>query len=156
MRYSASTENSRKAMLASIGVAGIEDLMASIPADVRCKAELNVPGPWAEADLLLRLENMKARKPRHSFVGAGLYDHYVPVPVDSLAARSEWVTSYTPYQAELAQGTLVMYYEYQTYIAQLTGQEIANGGMYDGLNSASRSRLDGHEAETQSRPYYLR
>ena len=64
---------------------------------------------------------MKGRRPRVALVGAGLYQHYVPAPVDALCARSEWVTSYTPYQPELAQGTLVMYWEFQTYIAQLTG-----------------------------------
>src|SRR5262249_46762519 len=90
---------------------------------------------------LASLDAMKSAPPRVSLLGAGLYRHYVPTPVDALCARSEWVTSYTPYQAEIAQGTLTMYYEFQTYVAQLTGQEIANGGMYDGSTSLAEAVL---------------
>ena len=132
MRYSATTPETRRRMLDAIGVRSIDELLQTIPASARSKNALDVAGPIAEADLVQRLEAMKSPRPRVSFVGAGLYSHYVPSPVDSVCARSEWVTSYTPYQAELAQGTLAMYYEFQTFMAALTGQEIANGGMYDG------------------------
>ncbi|MFT7616705.1 MAG: glycine dehydrogenase subunit 1 [Planctomycetota bacterium] len=135
MRYSAITPAARREMLERIGVKDASELMASIPEDVRMSEPIQVPGPMAEAELCGRLESIKGRRPKLSFAGAGLYQHYVPATVNSLAARSEWVTSYTPYQPELAQGTLTMYYEFQTYIAQLTGQEIANGGMYDGSTS---------------------
>ncbi len=122
-------------MLASIGVKDTSELMATIPDDVRIKQPIEIDGPMAEADLCGRLETLKERRPKYSFAGAGLYQHFIPATVSSLAARSEWVTSYTPYQPELAQGTLTMYYEFQTYMAQLTGQEIANSGMYDGSTS---------------------
>jgi glycine dehydrogenase subunit 1 len=141
MRYSGSTRQSRADMLAAIGVEGIEDLLRSIPAEARMKRPLEVEGPLPESDLLARLDAMKGRRPRVALVGAGLYQHYVPAPVDALCARSEWVTSYTPYQPELAQGTLVMYWEFQSYIAQLTGQEIANGGMYDGSTALAEAVL---------------
>jgi glycine dehydrogenase subunit 1 len=141
MRYSGSTKQSRADMLAAIGKGSVEDLLESIPAEARMKRPLDVEGPLAESDLLGRLDAMKSGRPRVALVGAGLYQHYVPAPVDALCGRSEWVTSYTPYQPELAQGTLVMYWEFQTYVAQLTGQEIANGGMYDGSTALAEAVL---------------
>jgi glycine dehydrogenase subunit 1 len=141
MRYSGGTERERRDMLAAIGVKDVEALLSSIPAAARMKRPLDVEGPLGEQDLLAKLDSMKAAPPRVSFCGAGLYRHYVPSPVDALCARSEWVTSYTPYQPELAQGTLTMYYEFQTYVAQLTGQEIANGGMYDGSTALAEAVL---------------
>ncbi len=141
MRYSANTPSSLRAMLDRIGVTSVEDLLGTIPKEARLDRELDIAGPLPEADLVARLEELKGARPKTSFVGGGLYDHYVPSPVDALAARSEWVTSYTPYQAELAQGTLVMYYEFQTYVARLTGQEIANGGMYDGSTALAEAVL---------------
>ncbi|MCA9319338.1 MAG: aminomethyl-transferring glycine dehydrogenase subunit GcvPA [Planctomycetes bacterium] len=141
MRYSATTPETRGQMLAEIGVNSVADLLKSIPDAVRMNRPLEVAGPLAEADLRAHLESIKTSRPRVSFVGAGLYDHYIPAPVESLCARSEWVTSYTPYQPELAQGTLAMYYEFQTYMARLTGQEIANGGMYDGSTALAEAVL---------------
>ncbi|MEZ6194230.1 MAG: aminomethyl-transferring glycine dehydrogenase subunit GcvPA [Planctomycetota bacterium] len=131
----------RQEMLAALGVDDVEALLGTIPADVRVTRDLQVAGPLPEAELRRRLEELKSKRPRASFVGAGLYPHYIPVPVDSLAGRSEWVTSYTPYQAELAQGTLAMYYEFQSYVAMLTGQEIANGGLYDGSTALAEGVL---------------
>ena len=141
MRYSANTPETLRAMLDRIGVADVDELLASIPEDVRLDRELDIEGPLHELELRGRLDELKSGTPRVSFVGGGLYDHYVPTPVDALAGRSEWVTSYTPYQAELAQGTLVMYYEFQTYVAQLTGQEMANAGMYDGSTALAEAVL---------------
>lgn len=126
-------------MLKVIGVDKIDDLFASVPSAVRMGRPLQVDGPLPEAALLGRLEELKGDEPRVSLVGGGLYQHYIPSSVDSLAARSEWVTSYTPYQPELAQGTLIMYYEFQTYVCMLTGQEIANGGMYDGSTALAEA-----------------
>jgi glycine dehydrogenase subunit 1 len=128
-------------MLAAIGAGSVEDLLRSIPKEARMQRALEVEGPLPESDLLGRLDAMKGPRPRVALVGAGLYQHYVPAPVDALCGRSEWVTSYTPYQPELAQGTLVMYWEFQTYVAQLTGQEIANGGMYDGSTALAEAVL---------------
>lgn len=119
-------------MLKAIGVDDVEGLLGTIPQEVRSGEPLDIEGPLAEADLLSHLDSMKSREPRVDFTGAGLYQHVIPKTLDSLCARSEWVTSYTPYQAEISQGTLTMYYEFQTYMAMLSGQEIANAGMYDG------------------------
>ncbi len=141
MRYSATTAQSREAMLKAIGARDVEALLASIPAEMRMKRPLAIEGPLPEADLLRKLDQMKGPTPRVSLVGAGLYSHVIPTPVDHLCARSEWVTSYTPYQPEIAQGTLNMYYEFQTYMAMLSGQEIANGGMYDGSTSLAEAVL---------------
>ncbi len=141
MRYSGGTERDRREMLAAIGVKDVEALLTSIPAEARMKRPLEIVGPLGEQDLLAKLEDMKAAPPRKSLVGAGLYRHYIPSPVDALCGRSEWVTSYTPYQPELAQGTLTMYFEFQTYVAQLTGQEIANGGLYDGSTAMAEAVL---------------
>lgn len=132
MRYSGITPKSKREMLDQVGAKSVEDLLGSIPKEVRSDGNLKIEGPLAEADLRARLEAVKGPAPRRSLVGGGIYSHFIPSPVDALCARSEWVTSYTPYQAETSQGTLVMYYEFQTYMAMLTGQEIANGGMYDG------------------------
>ena len=152
MRYSANTPSTQKAMLDAIGVTSIDDLLSTVPEEVRTEGPLDIAGPWAEADLRARLEDLKSTQPRHAFVGAGLYDHYIPTPVESLAGRSEWVTSYTPYQAELAQGTLTMYYEFQTYIACLTGQEIANSGMYDGSTALAEAVLMAMRVQPKADP----
>ncbi|MEE9394482.1 MAG: aminomethyl-transferring glycine dehydrogenase subunit GcvPA [Planctomycetota bacterium] len=152
MRYTAITPEARQEMLAALGVKDIEALLATIPAEVRMRGELDIAGPLPEADLRARLSRMQSKAPRHSFVGAGLYSHYTPSPVDALAGRSEWVTSYTPYQPELAQGTLVMYYEFQSYVAMLTGQEIANGGMYDGSTALAEAVLMAMRVKAKSDP----
>ncbi len=152
MKYSATTPGSRQKMLDVLGIATVEELLASIPEGDRSSRGLDIPGPVAEADLRLRLEAMKVRRPRAAFLGAGLYPHYVPAAVDSVAARSEWVTSYTPYQPELAQGTLTMYYEFQTYFARLTGQECANSGMYDGSTALAEAVLMARRLRPRSKP----
>ncbi|HYC77750.1 MAG TPA: aminomethyl-transferring glycine dehydrogenase subunit GcvPA [Planctomycetota bacterium] len=154
MRYSGGTERERREMLAAVGAPDMEALLASIPAEARMRRPLAVEGPWSEQDLLARLEAKKATPPRVALVGAGLYRHYVPSPVDALCARSEWVTSYTPYQPELAQGTLTMYYEFQTYVAQLTGQQIANAGMYDGSTSCVEAVLMGLRLAPKAKVVY--
>ncbi len=155
MRYSASTKDTRAAMLAAIGVKDIESLLSSIPADVRMKRPLAIEGPLAEADLVRQIEQMKGPRPRASLIGAGLYQHFIPSPVDALCGRSEWVTSYTPYQPELAQGTLNMYFEFQTYMAMLTGQEIANGGMYDGSTALAEAVLMAMRLQPDKKRIYV-
>ena len=152
MKYSATTPGSRQKMLDVLGVASVEELLASIPDSDRSRNTLDIEGPVAEANLRLRLEAMKGPRPRAAFLGGGLYPHYVPATVDSVAARSEWVTSYTPYQPELAQGTLTMYYEFQTYFARLTGQECANSGMYDGSTALAEAVLMAHRIRPRAKP----
>ena len=155
MRYSGITEKDRERMLRVIGVNDVDDLFKSVPQVVRMKRPLEVDGPLPEASLLRRLEDIKGPKPRVSLVGGGLYQHYVPAPVDSLVGRSEWVTSYTPYQPELAQGTLVMYYEFQTYVCMLTGQEIANGGMYDGSTAMAEAVMMARRIRKKATDLYV-
>ncbi|MAG58025.1 MAG: aminomethyl-transferring glycine dehydrogenase [Planctomycetes bacterium] len=139
MRYSGITKRDRELMLDEVGVGHVDDLFSSVPDAVRMKEPLAVKGPLPEATLKAELDAMKSGAPRVSLVGGGLYHHYLPEPVSSLAGRSEWVTAYTPYQPELSQGTLIMYYEFQTYVCMLTGQEIANGGMYDGSTALAEA-----------------
>lgn len=141
MRYSATNPDSRQRMMDILGIKHVEELFKSIPDDVREHMTPDVDGPVSELDLLRRLDTLKGLRPRVSLVGAGLYEHYIPATVNSLCARSEWVTSYTPYQAEISQGTLAMYYEFQTFLAMLTGQEIANGGMYDGSTALAEAAM---------------
>ena len=155
MRYSGITERDRQEMLRVIGVESVEDLYRSVPQAVRMNRPLQVDGPLPEASLMRRLEEMKGPAPRVSLVGGGLYNHYVPAPVDSLAARSEWVTSYTPYQPELAQGTLVMYYEFQTYVCMLTGQELANGGMYDASTAMAEAVMMARRIRKKATDLYV-
>jgi glycine dehydrogenase subunit 1 len=155
MRYSGITKADREQMLRVIGVPTTEALLSSVPEDVRVSSPLDIRGPLGELELLRELEERKVAPPRVSLVGGGLYSHYIPKTVDSLAARSEWVTSYTPYQPEVAQGTLTMYYEFQTYVCMLTGQEIANGGMYDGSTALAEAVLMGLRIRKKSRRVYV-
>ncbi len=139
MRYSATNPDSRQRMMDILGIKNVEELFTSIPADVVEHRTPDVEGPVSELNLLRSLDARKGSRPRVSLAGAGLYEHYIPATVDSLSARSEWLTSYTPYQAEVSQGTLAMYYEFQTFLAMLTNQEIANGGMYDGSTALAEA-----------------
>ena len=141
MRYSATTPGERQRMLDTIGVSSVRDLFDSVPAASRTRGAAAVVGPVPEATLLAQLDAGKVVPPRVALVGGGLYRHYIPATVDSLCTRSEWLTSYTPYQPEVSQGTLRMYYEFQTYVSMLTGQEISNGGMYDGSTACIEAVL---------------
>jgi glycine dehydrogenase subunit 1 len=155
MRYSGTTPSARAAMLARIGVRDVEELFAAVPPEARMRRPLEVEGPVPEGELLRRLDAMKGPVPRVSLVGGGLYHHAIPATVDSLAARSEWVTSYTPYQPEISQGTLVVYYEFQTYVCQLTGHEVANAGMYDGSTAAAEAVLMARRLRPRARRVYV-
>ncbi len=155
MRYSGITQRDREHMLQVMGRSSVEELFASVPPDVRVDEPLDVEGPLPEAALMRRLGDLKGPEPRVSLVGGGLYEHFIPATVDSLASRSEWVTSYTPYQPELAQGTLAMYYEYQTYVCMLTGQEIANGGMYDGSTAVAEAVMMASRLRPKAKDLYV-
>jgi glycine dehydrogenase subunit 1 len=127
-------------MLSFLGLSSLEDLFEAIPAAVRLAGGLDLPEQWSEADVNARLEdlaaaNRPAGRQLVCFAGAGAYDHEVPAVVRSLASRSEFVTAYTPYQPEVAQGVLQAIFEYQTMISRLAGLEIANGSLYDGAAS---------------------
>jgi glycine dehydrogenase subunit 1 len=128
-------------MLAEIGVASIDDLFAVIPAEYRLTRDLDVPRQQAESEIIdyFKAAGAKNATGYASFLGAGAYRHYRPVIIDSLVQRGEFLTSYTPYQAEITQGTLQAIFEFQTMIAELTGMDVANASMYDGSTGAAEA-----------------
>src|SRR6202789_314617 len=154
MRYLPKSPADREAMLAEIGVPSIESLFETIPAEYRLTRDLNVPRQHSESEVLdcfrafasniasgdaTELAAQPAGKLFASFLGAGAYRHYRPVIIDSLVQRGEFLTSYTPYQPEISQGTLQAMFEFQTMICELTGMEIANASMYDGSTGAAEA-----------------
>ena len=148
MRYLPLSDGNRADMLARIGVETIDDLFADIPADTLLDAPLDLPRRKGELEVERILARMAAKNvPASSvpfFVGAGAYKHYVPASVDHLIQRSEFLTSYTPYQPEIAQGTLQYLFEFQTQVANLTAMEVANASMYDGSTGAAEAVLMAH------------
>ncbi|QXE00409.1 aminomethyl-transferring glycine dehydrogenase subunit GcvPA [Terribacillus sp. DMT04] len=135
-RYLPMTEQDKKDMLQTIGVMDTEALFADIPDAVRLKKPLQIKEPKSEGELkaeLAILANQNVTMKTHaSFLGAGVYDHYIPSIVDHVISRSEFYTAYTPYQPEISQGELQAIFEFQTMIAELTGMDVANSSMYDG------------------------
>ena len=137
MSYLTHTDEDRATMLREIGVASVEDLFAAIPPELRT-AVLDLPPGLSESDVAERVSALAGRNRiwgSHSFLGAGSYHHYVPAAVRALSGRSEFATSYTPYQAEVSQGTLQHIFEFQTTISELTGLPVANASMYDAASA---------------------
>ncbi|MFM1816821.1 MAG: hypothetical protein RLZ98_3516 [Pseudomonadota bacterium] len=145
MRYLPLTDADRSEMLASIGVASIDELFADIPASKRLNRLLDLPNAKSEMEVERELNCLAKRNiPAGTvpfFVGCGAYRHHVPATVDHLIQRSEFLTSYTPYQPEIAQGTLQYLFEFQTQVATLTGMDVANASMYDGSTAAGEAVL---------------
>jgi glycine dehydrogenase subunit 1 len=139
--YLALTDSDRDAMLSAIGISSIEELFADIPAGVRFAGELDLPPALTEQELTAYFEQLAAENDHTgttvSFLGAGLYDHYVPAVVDAVLQRGEFLTAYTPYQPELSQGVLQAIFEYQTAICELTGMDVSNASGYDGTTVAA-------------------
>ncbi len=139
--YLSQTDADRDAMLAAIGVDSIDRLFEQVPAGVRFERELDVPAALGEADLVRHLEELAARNApaqgELSFLGMGIYDHYVPAIVDTFLGRGEFLTAYTPYQPEMSQGVLQAIFEYQTAICELTGMDVSNASGYDGCTVAA-------------------
>lgn len=139
------TEAERRAMLESIGASSVEDLFADVPAGVRFRGELQLPPPLSEPEVLDHLAALAARnknlKDYVSFLGAGVYEHFLPSVVKHVTGRSEFYTSYTPYQAEISQGVLQAIFEYQTMICTLTGMEVANASLYDGATALAEGAV---------------
>jgi glycine dehydrogenase subunit 1 len=139
--YATLTDADREAMLETIGVSSIEELFRDIPAGVRLDRELDLGRPLAEQEIVERLEELAGRNVHAgeevSFVGAGVYDHYVPAVVDAILERGEFLTAYTPYQPEMSQGVLQAIFEYQTVICELTGMDVSNASGYDGTTVAA-------------------
>ena len=148
MRYLPLDDADRRGMLQKIGVADIDALFAAIPADKRVAGLLDLPLAMSEIAVERRLGAMAAKnRPAGAgpfFLGAGAYRHHVPASVDHLIQRSEFLTSYTPYQPEIAQGTLQVLFEFQTQVATLAGMEVANASMYDGSTAAVEAMLMAH------------
>jgi glycine dehydrogenase subunit 1 len=152
MTYVPNTENDRKEMLKQIGVESFEGLIQCIPDSVRLKEELKLHPPLSELQLTKLLTDLSAQNKDtsqiKSFLGGGAYDHFIPAVVDHIISRSEYYTAYTPYQAEVSQGTLQSIYEFQSLICELTGMDVANASMYDGATAVAEAALLAH-AETQ-------
>ena len=144
-RYLPMTEQDKKGMFEAIGVKSIDDLFADIPKEVQFKGTLNLKEPLSEHDLIKefsRLANVNKDLTSYvSFLGAGVYDHYIPVIVDHVISRSEFYTAYTPYQPEISQGELQAIFEFQTMICELTGMEVANSSMYDGGTALAEAAM---------------
>jgi glycine dehydrogenase subunit 1 len=136
--YLSLTDADREAMLAAIGVDTVAELFRDVPAGVRLQRELELEAPLSEQEITAHLEELAARNTLElSFLGAGIYDHYVPAIADAVAQRGEFLTAYTPYQPEMSQGVLQAIFEYQTAICELTGMDVSNASGYDGTTVAA-------------------
>lgn len=146
MRYIPHTEQDIRSMLETIGLPTVDSLFASIPTELQLHRDLAVPSAMAEPDLkrhLVKLanKNVAMAQAKASFLGGGVYRHYVPVAVSQLLLRGEIYTAYTPYQPEIAQGTLQIIFEFQTMVAELTGCDVVNASMYDGSTALAEAAL---------------
>ncbi|GAI71273.1 unnamed protein product, partial [marine sediment metagenome] len=142
--YLPNTDADRSLMLREIGVSSIEELFQDIPERYR-HAHFNLPPPLSELELKKELRQLASHNVSLDeyacFLGAGSYRHFIPGIVSHITGRSEFYTAYTPYQAEVSQGTLQPVYEYQSLVCQLTGMEVSNAGMYDGSTAAAEAAI---------------
>jgi len=145
MRYIPNTPEDREEMLKAIGVSGFNELIADIPKELLLKSPLNIPPALSELELITELKALSEKNAdtgRYAcFLGGGAYDHFIPSVVGHIASRSEFSTSYTPYQAEVSQGTLQAAFEYQSMVCELTGMGVANASMYDGASAMAEAAL---------------
>ena len=153
MRYLPKSPSERQEMLAAIGAESIDDLFSSIPERFRLREALKLPGPFSEAEVI---DYFKERATENSvgytsFLGAGVYNHLRSVVTDAIIQRGEFLTSYTPYQAEIMQGTLQAIFEFQTLMCQLTGQQVANASMWDGSTATTEAVLMAERVTGRSR-----
>lgn len=143
MNFLPNTDRDRAEMYRACGVGAVEELFAPVPAEVRLKRPLDLPGPLSEMELAAHLRALAGRNAGAgqvlSFLGAGAYEHYIPEAVGRLVGRAEFYTAYTPYQPEVSQGTLEAIYEYQSYVAALTGLDVANASLYDGATAVAEA-----------------
>jgi glycine dehydrogenase subunit 1 len=144
MRYIPNSPEERDEMLQTVGLSSAEELFRSIPGDVQLNRTLKITEPLAEPEVIAAMESLAAKNTaavKPTFLGAGVYSHFSPTVVDHLIQRSEFFTSYTPYQPEVSQGTLQYIFEFQTLVCQLTGMDVANASMYDGSTSMAEAFL---------------
>jgi glycine dehydrogenase subunit 1 len=143
LSYIVNTPEERRAMLEQIGVASVEDLFAGIPPELRLNRPLDVPPALTEIELTRHVQALAARDRSAAdavcFLGGGAYDHFIPAVVDTIASRSEYYTAYTPYQAEASQGSLQVFFEFQTLICELTGLDVANASLYEGGSAVAEA-----------------
>lgn len=144
-RYLPMTEEDKQVMLKEIGITSIAELFNDIPENVRFQGDLNLKQAKSEPELLKELTTLSEKnanlKQYPAFLGAGVYDHYIPSIVDHVLLRSEFYTAYTPYQAEISQGELQAIFEFQTMICELTGMDVANSSMYDGATALAEAAM---------------
>jgi len=154
MRYIPHTETDIQEMLSAIGIKEIDELFHSIPEALRLEAPLNLPPALPEADLVQSMNRLASRNVNLDeysvFLGAGAYRHFTPSVVNHLLLRGEFLTSYTPYQPEVSQGTLQAIFEFQSFVCLLTGMEIANASIYDGASSLAEAVLMAHRVNNRS------
>lgn len=145
MPFISNTDKERKEMLAEIGVADFKDLVKNIPNEFILNKKCCIENPVSELEISKRIFKLSSMNLHsgigNSFLGGGIYDHFIPAAVDHVLLRPEFHSAYTPYQAEVSQGTLQYIYEYQTMICELTGMEVSNAGMYDGASAAAEAVL---------------
>jgi glycine cleavage system P protein (glycine dehydrogenase) subunit 1 len=143
MRYLPKSQSDREAMLSDIGVRSVNDLFAVIPEEYRLAGDLSIPRSYAESEIVEFFRDRAAENGQGyaTFLGAGAYSHYRPVVIDALVSRGEFFTAYTPYQPEIAQGTLQSIFEFQSMICELTGMDVANASMYDGSTGAAEGLM---------------
>lgn len=153
MRYLPKSDSERREMLDACGVGSAEDLFAHIPEAARLKRPLDLPPGISEYEIVQYFRDRAAENANGyaSFLGAGVYAHFRPVLVDTVISRGEFLTSYTPYQAEISQGTLTAIFEFQTMICQLTGMDVANASMYDGSTALAEAALMAARATGKAR-----
>ena len=139
-KYFPHTEDDLQAMLQKVGVTSMDDLYAEVPASIRFQGDYQLPSEMSELEVRQLFEKLGTQNQTLTcFAGAGVYDHYTPAVIPQLLQRSEFLTSYTPYQAEISQGTLHYIFEYQSMMTELTGMDISNASMYDGTTAAAEA-----------------
>jgi glycine dehydrogenase subunit 1 len=145
LTYVPNTEADRQRMVGALGVGDVSELFEQVPESLRLREQLGVPGPFSEIELRLIASKIAGENGDLDeficFLGAGIYDHYIPSTVPAVIGRSEFYTSYTPYQPEISQGNLQSIFEFQTLVCQLTGMEVANASMYDGASALAEAAL---------------
>src|SRR3954464_15531266 len=158
-RFTSATDADRRAMLDRIGVSSIADLFADVPEHLRLERPLDLPEGMSEQDVFDPPASLAARN-RHTdeevtFLGAGMYDHYVPALIDSIVQRSEFLTPYTPYQPEISQGGLQVMFEYQTAISELTGLPVSNASVYEAPSAVAAAGWLAHAHTGKKRRFVV-
>ena len=153
--YLPHTDSEREEILKVIGVSSVDDLLASIPEEIRLGKELNLPRGISEPELERELNLLSRKNAPGSeysfFLGAGCYRHFVPAVVDRVSGRSEFYTAYTPYQAEASQGLLQAFFEYQSMISEISGLEVTNASMYDGATALAEAAIMAYALKRRKR-----